>query len=636
MSLERTLQQMAENITPSDAKRHAMKAHIQARIRPNALLSAVSKAVPSASLQLSLKERILRTIRPELSQSLESLASSIDLAPSRLQSLRSVILSRLQPLKHAPVVHMGFKWAATFAVFLLIIRSMPIILLVPALQAEVGVQLVPGGENVSMYVGGVWRDVHETQIISSAAMIRTGSAGASLVLSNDGVLRLAPDTTLKLHDISDRSQMKIQGPTATLIRGKMWVLGLLPPIVEGLVIETSNGTLSINAGSASVEDDGNGTVTVELYDRGATLQNEKQTSFLVFGEKVVLKDGKTFGIQNMPTRVFSDGWVKNNLSQDAVHRSEIAKLQEERRAAIAGILPTSYFYSAKRMAEKVDVFFTLTHDGRTEKRIQQANTRLSEALALIRDGQDSEASAPLAEYKNSLVALASDEDDNLVKYLIKKQIADASLSLTTGDDNPDVNIQLLRDAVTQVGAAIPDADLKPRDIEGYVLVDRLTMINQILSKNENIALAVSEYAEISPYIAGLLAGSDGAHPLLQKEARSLLVTTSSLIKTVSKSHADNIFVAMKSDLDKYLPPEPEQVLVSEAELSRQIQAILKRIFIFRHPISRYNQLLAEMRDLQSNPNRGTLLRRLKSALPEGLGAYVNTEIKKLGDELNGH
>jgi hypothetical protein len=90
---------------------------------------------------------------------------------------------------------------------------------------------------------------------------------------------------------------------------------------------------------------------------------------------------------------------------------------------------------------------------------------------------------------------------------------------------------------------------------------------------------------------------------------------------------------MQSDVAQYLPPEPEKVLVSEEELNATVQAMVERILLFRHPLSRYNQLQVEMQSLGKNPNRGTLLRRLKAALPIGLGEYVNTEIKKLGDEL---
>lgn len=601
MSLEQDLQHLAGNVTPSDAKRHAMKMRMEARIRPSALLSVIAEAQPEQT---------------------------------SFQALRGVILSRLQPLKPAPMIHSGFKWAAAFAMFVLIIRSMPLILLAPATQAELGVQLVPGPESVSVFTGGVWTEVTEPHILKNAVMIRTGSAGATLVMNDDGVLRLAADTTVKLHDLGDRPHLQSTGPTATLIRGKVWAFGLLPPIVEGLVIETSYGTLSVNAGSVSLEDDDKGVVTVAVYDRGATLQNAKQTSFLVSGEKAALKEGKTFAIQRMDARVFTQPWVQANLSQDAVHRSDIAKLQEERRADVAGILPTSFLYSAKRMAEEVDVLFTLTHDGRTEKRISQANTRLSEALALIKEGADTEASTQLAEYKTSLVALAAGEDDNLVKYLIKKQIADASVSLGTSEENPDASIQLLKDAVTEVGAALPEADLKPQDIGGYVLVDRLIRINQMLARGDDPAVAVSEYAEISPYIQGLLADTGGSHPLLQKEARSLLVNTSSLLKKLPKTDADPLLTAMGTDVSKYLPPEPEKIEELNAKWAAQVEAMRHRIIDnLITPGGRYNQLLVEMDGIRNDPDRGHLLRLLQKELPERLGEYVNTEIKKLGDEL---
>jgi hypothetical protein len=75
--------------------------------------------------------------------------------------------------------------------------------------------------------------------------------------------------------------------------------------------------------------------------------------------------------------------------------------------------------------------------------------------------------------------------------------------------------------------------------------------------------------------------------------------------------------------------------LSESELNAQVQAIVDRIFALKLPRSRYNELMNAMRDLEGNPNRGTILRRLYRALPEnGLAGYVRTEIKELGDELN--
>jgi hypothetical protein len=600
MSAERFLNRLAQNVTPSDTLRQTVKNRMEARIHPK-----------SADI-------------------LESVAESVTLSSSGLQTLKDVVMGRLQPI-HVPVIGTGFKWAATFVLIVLAARMMPPLLL-PTTQAEVGVQLVPSGEGVSIYIGGVWRDATEPQIINSAVMVKTGASSATLVVNDDGVLRLGPNTTVKFHNTAG-SHFQSDAPAATLIRGQLWALGLRSPIVDGLILETSYGNVTLNSGSVSIEDNNNGSVTVAVYDRGMTLQHGEQASFLIAGEKAVLTEDKTFDIQTMRADAFNDDRVVSNLSQDAVHRAEIVKMMAERRTQMAGILPTSFLYPAKRIAEEVDVLFTLTHDGRTEKRIGQANTRLNEALALIKEGQSSEAAAPLTEYKDSLVALASSEDDNLVKYLIKKQIADASMSLSGPDEDPQASVQLLTDAVIQVGAAIPDADLKPRDVEGYVLVDRLAQINQLLAQN-SVEEAAAKYSEISPYLPGLLSGSGGAHPLLQKEAQSFLVSTSSLLKKVSQTDSNELFVAMEFDVSKHLPPEPEKIEELNTKRDVLVEDMRHRIIDnLITPGARYRQLLVEMDALRTNPDRGTLLRRLKAALPERLGEYVNTEIKLLGDEL---
>lgn len=598
---ETTLQRLAASVTPNDALRARVKNRMRNAIEPVSLRRSVAGVQPSSSLRLKLRE---------------------------------CILGRLPLETHDSFMHGSLKWAASFALFLLVIRMMPLVFLVPPTKADVGVQLIPIGNDVSAFIGGVWRNVPTPEVVSGPLMIRTvGESKATLILNDDGVIRVGNDTTFKLHDIGDRPQFAHAGPTATLVRGQIWVLGLLPPVTESISIETVNGSIDINSGSASIRED-SGRTTVTLYDRGATFRHDGETSFLVSGERGIANADGAFSIVKLPVSAFADAFVSQHLEQDAVHRTEIGKLQQERRARMAGILPTSILYSAKRIAEQVDVLFTLTHDGRMEKRIRQADTRLSEALALVKEGQNTEAAAPLTEYRDSLVAMAGGTGDNLVKYLLKKHIADASVSVDPQTSSG--KIQLVRSAIVDVSASIPDTALQSRDIEGYVLVSKLTEINHMIAVQGNLSGALLAYADVSPYLQSLLAQEGGAHPLLQKEATSLLVSTSSLIKQAAKDSQNSIVVAVQTDLDQYLPDEPDTTLVSEAELQGIIDGILKRIFIFKAPLSRYNQLLHEMSELRGNPNRGTLLRRLYRALPEfGLGEYVLTEIKNFGDELKG-
>lgn len=597
-----SLQRLAESVTPDDEARLRVKQRILSRTDAVRLRQTVDGVLPDSSMRLSL---------------------------------RRAVVSRLLPIAKAPFIHGSLKWAAAFAVFLLVIRAMPLVFLVPALRADSNVQIIPNGDDVQVLIGGLWQQVTTPQVIRGPLLIRTGASRVTIILNSDGVFRLEPDTTFKLHDIGEDRQSPAVRPTASLVRGQVWILGLVAPLDDAISVETSRGIVSVNSGSASVSDDGTIAV-VTIYDRGATFQSTTQTSLLVSGEQGVARSGSPLALVMIPTRAFTAAGVSENLQQDAVHRAEIAKLQQERRERMAGILPTSILYSAKRMAEEVDVLFTLNHDVRAEKRIQQADTRLSEALALLQQGQNAEASVPLTEYRDSLVAMASGTGDNLVKFLIKRQIADASVTLSSPSSSGS-RIQLVRSAILDVSAAIPDAALQSRDIEGYVLVDKLTEINYSLSVVHNLTGALAAYADVQPYLKSLLAEKDGTHPLLQKEARSLLVVTSALIKEAGKGNQENKLVAaVQSDISRYLPAETASVLLSEEELNKTVQAIVSRMLIFKSPLSRYNQLIYDMSELKGNPNRGMLLRRLYRALPEnGLGGYVLTEIKNLGDELKG-
>jgi hypothetical protein len=199
----------------------------------------------------------------------------------------------------------------------------------------------------------------------------------------------------------------------------------------------------------------------------------------------------------------------------------------------------------------------------------------------------------------------------------------------------DNQLAAVQQAVLDVSAALPNADLKPKDIEGYVLVDKLAALNSSLMTSRNLTGALVAYKEIQPYLKTLLAEDSGVHPLLQREAKSLLVSTSSLLADLEQTEGIESANSVEEDIAQYLPSEPERVLLGEAELNAQVDAMVDRIFNLRLPRSRYNQLMSEMADIQNSPYRGTLLRRLYRALPEnGLAGYVRTEIKQLGDELD--
>lgn len=629
-SLETLLTGLADRQKPSKTAKARVWQRVKSRVEPQAIIDKVDSVVPSESFQQRVRSRVLSS--RWLSSGLQTLAGAQEVSMTRKAVMRESLLQRLTPHK-VSLLDFGIKWTAAFAVFLLAVRMMPVVLLAPVTQAEISVQLIPSGD-VWVSIGGVSTQVSVPQVLKGPVLISTAAnARATIILNDDGVLRMAGNTVLRLHDIGDRPQFASAGPTATLVGGEVWVLGLLPPAFPTLSLETSRGTVEVNAGSVSVNDDGS-SVTTSVFDRGAAFNTgENKRLFLISGERVIQRRNGALYVNDMPQALFGLPWVSVNLDQDAVHRADIAQLQQERREKMAGILPTSFLYPAKRIAEEVDVLFTLGSDAKAEKRVRQADTRLSEAMTLLQNGENDEAEESLTEYRDTLVALASGTGDNLVQFLVRKQFDDLSTSVAVA--SADNQLAAVQRAVLDVSAALPNADLKPKDIEGYVLVDKLAALHTSLATSRNLTGAVVAYEQIQPYLKTLLAEDSEVHPLLQREAQSLLVSTVSLMDQLQSEQGGTVIDGVSADIAQYLPPETGTILVSETELNAQVQAIVDRIFALKMPRSRYNELMNAMRDLEHNPNRGTILRRLYRALPEnGLAGFVRTEIRELGDELN--
>ncbi|HRH93767.1 MAG TPA: DUF5667 domain-containing protein, partial [Candidatus Peribacteria bacterium] len=456
-SLEKLLTGLAEAQNPAKGAKDRIWKRVDARVRPAMLTDAVEQTVPSAAFRQDVRRKVLaKTWLPE---GLKSLAGDVLLPAARTAELKESIFARLHP-RSIRWTGFGIKWTAAFAAFLLAVRIMPLVLLAPTTQAETSVQLIPSGE-VWVSVGGVSTKVESPQVLKGPVVISTGAQSqATIILNDDGVLRLSPNTTLRLQDLGDRPQFAAAGTTAKLVNGEVWALGLMPPTFQSLAIETSLGTAEVNAGSISVSDDGS-TVTTAVYDKGASFSTgENKHLFLVSGERAIARHTGPVYVNDMPPVLFTTPWVSVNLDQDAVHRTEIAQLQQDRREKMAGILPTSFLYPAKRIAEEVDVLFTLNSDAKAEKRVRQADTRLSEAMTLLDNGDDDQAAESLTEYRDTLVALASGTGDNLVQFLVKKQIDELNSSVAVA--SADNQLAAVQQAVLDVSAALPNADLKPK------------------------------------------------------------------------------------------------------------------------------------------------------------------------------
>ncbi len=541
-----------------------------------------------------------------------------------------------------PFAQRFYKWGAAFVIVVLALRASPLLFLTPQTIANSSVILSPSPTGVELSSHGLWQPVTQELELREAAFLRTMNGEATIMLHDDGNVRLAPQTMITLEDVDDHLTAAPDTATVALASGKIWLQGLLPDQLRGFVVATPAGTVTVHGGSVSVEVTGT-TAHVEVWDRHATVMQDDRTVSLVAGEYVDLVQSSVPVVHTLPSDAYKAPWVAQNLQRDAVHQREMAQLQQERRAAEAGILPTSPFYTVKRVAENFDVLLTLDPEAKVQKRLQQASTRLNEAAALIAQG-DSGASVPLDEYKQTLIDVAAGSGNTVTQSLVRQQITENTAQLSAA--LPDEQFYQLKKTVLEASARLPDDLVNQQDVSGTLLVDTLDVLQQAIQDNDtdqvNAALVT-----LKPYLSSLQSGSgDTLKPEVRKEAISLLSDVAEGLHNVqSGSGATTLSPELVQQIAGYLPvteetqpvvPAIQAPPMTDAELDAAVQGTLHRIFvIYKMPQSRENALRVDMRSFAGSQDEGRYLRRLYHELPEGdsiLRQLVRHAIQQLREQ----
>src|SRR3989338_7283000 len=419
-SPEEALQRLRLAVAPAAAAKQRIKMKMHARLRSPELMRDLARSIQPDSH--SIWARVVERIEPVSAVPLfERLKTFLQPDAETQQILFHRIQAQLVPV-YVPIVHRSIKWTAALALVLLTVRLSPLLFIAPHSAAQSPLMLLPTRGQVSVLMGGLWQPVTKELSFTRSILIRTDDGEATLVLHDDGVIRLGPNTTVALHDTADRPDPALHDPTVTLHSGNIWMQGLVPAHIPGVTLATSQGRVEVHEGSLSVV--AGDTVELRVWDRKINLTHEGKELTLHAGERSELATDTDASIKKIASRLYDEPWVAENLRRDAVHRREIAQVQHERRASLAGILPSSSLYSMKRMAETVDVLMTFGEEARTQKKLANANTRLNEAAALLAEG-DEEASQPLvAEYQQTLLQLATGfGDGSLVQFMLKQELA---------------------------------------------------------------------------------------------------------------------------------------------------------------------------------------------------------------------
>ncbi len=586
--LEELLREGQTSLDPSKRVQQRIWRNIQQHIDAPAVLTDMRTILtPDAAASQRTWGRIFGRLQPFPASLWERLRTQLFPQSSTQSVIRRQVMLRLQPVPAYSYSSHPLKWVAAFVMVALVTASSPFFFLAPhtIANAEVTVQ----SQQVFLLSDGLWQPVGQTEFIfSKSALLQTGKYPATIIYYDDAVIRMpAGETTIAIHDLTDRPAEPSYN-TMTVYKGRVWVQGLVTDNAAPITIVAGDVQIALHESSVSVDQNGN----VQVWNGRAVLSRGGQEVTLLAGQQVRPRGNEPLVAQKTPETEYDAPWVTKNLASDAVHQREIAQMQKERLAAAAGILPTSPLYMMKRAAEVVDRTFTFSQEEKTKKMLTHANTRLKEAAALLADG-NTDASAPLAEYREAILTVASGSTvaQNLAKEEIINTTADLSATLPTDD------AYQLRVAVLDTAAALPNSPIK--NVQDVLLADKLEAVKRTVEEGKEVS--PQDLSDIAPH----LVAAEGASAELKDAAASLSV-------------AQNAF-----DTTPILPTTPKEPLArprtvadsiapysgSPEDRAAAVGMLLGNLETYQSKISIAGQANAELRKLRNNPDRDAIVAR---------------------------
>lgn len=643
MPLENTIQRLAKTASPSAKAR--IRGQILRRIEGKLLLDAAKAESPERA---KLKKHILaRVALPKAAGMLEGIRTALSPSLATVLDLRAEIIDRItlwQPIP-APLWQRTWKPVAVTAALALVLRMTPALFIATPIEASSHNLLNPTEGVVSVTDGAEWNQLSGELVLDHPITIRTNSEStATIVIGSDAVLRLSENTEVNLREAAfDPSNA---GPIARVSYGQLWVMSSLPEaLLAGTSVVLPQGTLGIKQGSVSVLADPQQSAIQVFHGFARIMPTGEDPIHLIQGDQLVLLPEGGTQRHLITDAMRQEEWVIENLSRDAVHRSEVTKRKQELAEAAAGILPDSAFYLLKLASEKFDLGLTLSGKSRHEKKLMHAQTRLNEAVALLNAGKAEEAARPLEAYREAIRSIATLSEEE-VRALLSDSLL--SSSATVADALPNSDLYAAKEAVLEAAAEVEATEILPNEIDLYLLSDALLEIGSLVSQGE-ILQATSAFNGIEGAVASVTTDQKLGETVIEKDALKAVKTILRSIafsltqaEEVVQGDEGALIASLKERVDG-LSPSPTstsvatldknpKICMTVREVLRRTNQFLASVYTYQTPVGQRNAVLQQIASLPDCPQSGRILAKVMNKVPVFTRSFVWEALQDIGSE----
>lgn len=605
------------------------------------MAAVVRSAVPSSTIRQEVMDRIAY---PALRERFSAVRNSLELPALLMERLRREVLGRMNILQPVPLWHGVLKWGAVTTILAVLLRLAPTFLIASPLEAVSVSTLIPLSGSVSITEGAGWKLLTARMDLTKPLTVRTGNESAATMIFGDfAVLRLDANTEVTLQEAAFEPPQSRKEAIARVAYGQLWATSLLP---ETLNVATKlvlpQGTVILKQGSISLLTDPQQS-TIQVFRRFTEVEGTEGVPVrLVEGEQLTLRGENTEERHLITEAMRNEEWVKTNIVRDAAHHTEVEAHRQAFAQSAAGILPTSTFYTLKRAAEEIDLWLTFHSGTKHEKKLQHAQTRINEAVALLEQGEEEAALQPLAEYKVAIRELASVTEEEALELLNSSLILS---STTVASALPHSPLYDVKKTLVEVSSELPDSNLTLSEVDLYLLSDALLEIEELIANGE-IEQGAAAFHELEGAVASVLEREILEEEVVEKDSLKALKTILRSIafsleqaEETSPAELASTIEDLQKRVEGNLPAEPtpviadtdnEKICMSPTEITRRTNAFLSSVFTYQTPRGQRNEVLRQISLLPDCAQSGRILSKVMNKVPVFTRSFVWDALQKIG------